>query len=368
MFTENESHQLEPYGWSPTLQAAFQLHAAAHPGQGLIPGRVVAQHRGLLQLMTPLGELPAGLAGRLVHDALPGDLPVAGDWVAASPHSGEAGATIHHVLPRASAFVRRASGPGGGAQVVAANIDVVLITASLNADLSLRRIERYLATALESRARPVVVLTKADACDRVDALTAEVAAVAAGAPVHAVSAVTGAGLDALAGLLGVGQTAVLLGSSGVGKSTLVNALAGEARMATQGIIAVGARGRHTTTHRELVLLPSGGLVLDTPGMRELGLWDADAGLAATFADIEALAERCRFHDCAHETEPGCAIRAALEADELDPDRWRGFQKLRRELAHLDRREDPIARIQARRVWIQRTKNYRARKRSLDGED
>jgi ribosome biogenesis GTPase len=158
---------------------------------------------------------------------------------------------------------------------------------------------------------------------------------------------------------------VLLGSSGVGKSTLLNALAGQDLMATQAIIEEGARGRHTTTHRELVLLPSGGLVLDTPGMRELGLWDADAGLSATFADIEALAAKCRFHDCAHETEPGCAVRAALENGELDPDRWRGFQKLRRELAHLDRREDPLARIEARRVWIRRTKDYRARKKGRD---
>jgi len=359
---------LAPYGWNPTFQAQFQSLADDHPGQGLIPGRVVVQQRGVLRLITPLGELSAGLAGRLVHEAAPGALPTAGDWVAAAPHPGDAGATIHHVLPRASAFVRRASGPGGGLQVVAANVDLVLITASLNADLSPRRIERYLATAWESGAKPVVVLTKADASDDVAALKAEIEAVAGEAPVHAVSALTGEGLDALASLLVAGQTAVLLGSSGVGKSTLVNALAGQDLMATQGIIAEGARGRHTTTHRELVLLPSGGLLLDTPGMRELGLWDADAGLAATFADIEAMTADCRFHDCAHETEPGCAIRAALDRGELDPDRWRGFQKLQRELAHLDRREDPLALAAARQVWIRRTKDYRAKKRSRFDED
>ena len=357
--------RLTPYGWSETLQAQFQTLTDHHSGHDLIPGRVVVQQRGLVRLITPLGEVSAGLSGRLVHEAAAGDLPTAGDWVAAAPHPGEAGATIHHVLPRSSAFVRRASGPGGGLQVVAANVDIALVTASLNADLSLRRIERYLATAWESGAAPVVVLTKADACDDVEALTARVEAVAIGVSVHAVSAVTGQGLEALAGCLGVGQTAVLLGSSGVGKSTLVNALAGQALMATQAIIAEGARGRHTTTHRELVLLPSGGLVLDTPGMREMGLWDADAGLSTTFADIEALAGDCRFHDCAHETEPGCAIRAALERDELDPGRWRSFQKLQRELAHLDRREDPLARIEARKVWIRRTKDYRAGKRRRD---
>ena len=358
---------LTPYGWSETLQAQFQTYLDTHRDPDLIPGRVIVQQRGALVLITPLGELTAGLAGRLVHDALPGDLPVAGDWVAARPHPGEATATVQHVLPRASAFVRKASGPGGGLQVAAANVDLVLITASLNADLSLRRIERYLATAWESGASPVVVLTKADLCEDAADLIAEVEAVAIGAPVHAVSAVTGQGLTALATLLDAGKTAVLLGSSGVGKSTLLNALAGQALMATQGIIEDGARGRHTTTHRELVLLPSGGLVLDTPGMRELGLWDSDAGLSATFADIEALAGHCRFHDCAHETEPGCAVHAALAHGELDPDRWKSFQKLQRELAHLDRREDPLARIEARRVWIQRTRNNRARKKGR-GED
>jgi len=356
---------LTPFGWSQALQAQFQLHVDQHPDQGLIPGRVIIQQRGLVRLVTPLGEFSAGVAGRLVHEAAPGDLPVAGDWVAATTHQDGSGATIHHVLPRASAFLRLASGPGGGLQVVAANVDLAFITASLNADLSLRRIERYLAMAWESGAAPVVVLTKADLCDDVEALKVQVEAVSGGAPVHAVSALTGEGLDGLAGLLGAGQTAVLLGSSGAGKSTLVNALAGQQLMATQAIIEQGARGRHTTTHRELILLPSGGLMLDTPGMRELGLWESDAGLSATFADIETLATRCRFHDCAHGTEPGCAVRAALESGALDHGRWRSFQKLQRELAHLDRREDPIARIEARRVWIRRTKDYRARKKGRD---
>jgi ribosome biogenesis GTPase len=354
---------LTPYGWSPALQAKFQTHA----DQDLIPGRVVVQQRGLVRLITSSGEFSAGFAGRLTHEAAPGDLPVAGDWVAAALHQDGSGATIHHVLPRSSAFVRRASGPGGGLQVVAANVDLAFVTVSLNADLSLRRIERYLASAWESRAAPIVVLTKADLCANVEVLKAEVEAIAVGAPVFAVSALTGEGLNGLFDLLGYGRTAVLLGSSGAGKSTLVNALAGAQLMATQAIIEEGARGRHTTSHRELVLLPRGGMLLDTPGMRELGLWEADTGLSATFADIEALTARCRFHDCAHETEPGCAIRAALEGGVLDPGRWRGFQKLQRELAHLDRREDPIARIEARRVWIQRTKAYRARKRSQDEE-
>ena len=285
---------LTPYGWSDVLQAQFQALTDHHRDYRLIPGRVVVQQRGLVRLITPLGELSAGLSGRLVHEAAPGELPTAGDWVAAAPHPGEAGATIHHVLPRASAFVRRASGPGGGLQVLAANVDIALITVSLNADLSPRRIERYLATAWESGAAPIVVLTKADACDDVEALTVRVEAIAIDAPVHAVSAVTGQGLGALAACLVAGKTAVLLGSSGVGKSTLLNALAGQDLMATQAIIEEGARGRHTTTHRELVLLPSGGLALDTPGMRELGLWDADAGTAQQdggLADAQAAGQR-----------------------------------------------------------------------------
>jgi ribosome biogenesis GTPase len=355
---------LQAYGWSETLQAQFEPRAA----QGLIPGRVIVQQRGPCRLITPVGELEAVLSGRFLHDAQPGDHPVAGDWVACAARADEGTATIQAVLPRSSAFVRKASGPGGGLQVTAANVDVALLAASLNADLSLRRIERYLATAWESGAAPVVILTKADACDDVPALKAQVEAIAMGVPVHAVSALTGEGMAALAGCLAPGKTAVLLGSSGVGKSTLVNALAGQQVMATQGIVEAGARGRHTTTHRELVLLPSGGLVLDTPGMRELGLWEVDAGLLAAFADVEALARSCRFHDCAHRTEPGCAIRAALESGDLDADRWASYGKLQRELAHLDRREDPVARTRHRRVWANINKAQRANRRRLEEEE
>jgi ribosome biogenesis GTPase len=307
------------------------------------------------------------LSGRFLHGALEGDHPVTGDWVAAQIRSDEGAATIHHVLPRASAFVRRASGPGGGAQVVAANVDLALLTASLNADFNLRRLERYLATTWESGAQPVVVLTKLDACERPSDLVAEVEGVAFGAPVHAVSALTGEGIAALAERLTPGSTAVLLGSSGVGKSTLVNALAGAELMAVGAIREDDARGRHTTTHRELIRLPSGALVLDTPGMRELGLWRAEEGLASTFADVEALAGGCRFRDCSHQDEPGCAVRAALEAGDLAEARWKSYGKLQRELAHLDRRDDPAARAEMRKVWIQRHKDVRRRYKHRDRE-
>ena len=350
---------LTTYGWSDRLQQQFHDFAA----RGLAPARVIIQQRGLYVLATSNGEASAQLSGRFTHEAAGGDYPVAGDWVAVALRPHEASATIHHLLPRRSAFVRKAVGGGGPAmQVVAANVDVAFVVASLNADLNARRIERYLATAWESGANPVVVLTKADLCDDSAMRKAEIEAIALGVPVLVVSVVTGAGLDDLREGFAVGQTAVLVGSSGVGKSSLVNALAGAQLMATQAIREDDARGRHTTTHRQLVLLPNGRLVLDTPGMRELGLWDADAGVAATFADIEALTAQCRFSDCAHTTEPGCAVQAAISDGTLDVSRWRSYTKLQRELAHLARKDDPRERAEQRKVWVQRAKNYRAQKR------
>ena len=344
------------YGWSDALQQQFQTYAA----RGLVPARVIVQQRGLYVLAAPTGEVNALLSGRFAHAAEAGAYPVAGDWVAAAVRTAEASATIHHLLPRRSAFVRKAI--GGGAQVVAANVDVAFLVASLNADLNPRRIERYLATAWESGASPVVVLTKADLCDDPEAHKASVEAVALGVPVHVVSAVTGQGLADLSASFAPGQTAALLGSSGVGKSSLVNALAGATLMATQAIREQDARGRHTTTHRELVLLPGGRLLLDTPGMRELGLWDAQAGVATTFADIEALFMECRFRDCAHGAEPGCAVRAALMDGALDAGRWRSYAKLQREAARLARRDNPHQRSELRKIWVQRAKHHRVQKK------
>ncbi len=350
---------LDSYGWSEALQRQFEPYAT----RGLVPARVIVQQRGLYGLATPSGEVTAHLAGRFTHRAEEGSYPVAGDWVAAALRADEGTTAIRHLLPRRGAFVRKAVGDGGpAAQVVAANVDVALLVASLNADLNARRIERYLAMAWESGARPVVVLTKSDLCQVRAARKAEIEAVTLGVAAHVVSVVTGEGLEALAGSFAPGETAALLGSSGAGKSSLVNALAGAPLMAIQAIRESDGRGRHTTTHRQLVLLPDGRLVLDTPGMRELGLWEADAGVAATFAEIEALVARCRFGDCAHGTEPGCAIRAALDDGTLDPDRWRSYGKLRRELAHLDRKDNPRGRAELRKVWIKRAKDYRAQKR------
>jgi len=358
---------LDSYGWTDALQQQFHDYAARHAQPGLAPARVIVQQRGLYVLATPAGEASAQLSGRFAHEAAAGDYPVAGDWVAAAVRPAEASATIHHLLPRRTVFARKAVGRGGG-QVVAANVDVALLVASLNRDLNARRIERYLAMAWESGATPVIVLTKADLCADREVAKSGIEAVAFGVPVHAVSALTGEGLDGLRACLALGQTAALLGSSGAGKSSLVNALAGRPVMATQAIREDDARGRHTTTHRELILLPGGRLVLDTPGMRELGVWEADAGLAATFADVEALVALCRFGDCAHATEPGCAVQSALADGSLDAGRWRNYVKLQRELAHMERKDDPRSRAEQRKLWSQRAKANRARTRQRTEED
>lgn len=356
---------LTSYGWSERLQREFETLAA----EGLVPGRIIVQHRGGFRLITDAGEAEARAAGRLMQ-APPEERPVAGDWVAVERREGQDLGLIQRLLPRSSVFVRRAAGRGGVAQAVAANADVAFLVTSLNSDLNLRRLERYLATTYESGARPVVVLTKADLAEDVAGQVAEVEAVALDAPVIAVSAKRGEGLDAVAAHLEPGRTAVLLGMSGAGKSTLLNALAGAERMATAEIREDDARGRHTTTHRELVLLPSGGLILDTPGMRELGLWEVDAGLSAAFTDVEAIAAQCRFSDCSHRTEPGCAVRAALADGTLDEARWRSYEKLQAELAFEHRREDPRAAAENKKLWASRHKAARAwikKKRSFGDE-
>jgi ribosome biogenesis GTPase len=253
------------------------------------------------------------------------------------------------VLPRKSAFIRKSPFNETKPQVLAANVDVVFIVAGLDNDFNLRRIERYLTLGWESGAQPVVLLTKADLCDDVDARVAEVEAIAFGVPVHAVSAPRGDGVDTVRSYVPPGRTAGLLGSSGVGKSTLVNALVGHELLPTQPVRESDSEGRHTTTHRELVLLPEGGLVLDTPGMRELQLWDADEGIAATFDDVEALIAQCRFTDCSHGEEPGCAVREAIKEGTLDKERFESWEKLQRELDHLVTKQDGRARAEARKA-------------------
>ena len=351
--------ELESLGWSERLSSLYEPFA----GEDVVAGRVSIQHRGAYDVLTELGELRCEVPRRLVHEATTtADLPVVGDWVVVAPRAADGSGTITAVLPRLTKFSRKTAWQAAEEQVLAANIDVALLLASMNEDLNLRRLERYLILAWESGARPVVVLTKADLHPAPDAAVAQVETIAGGVSVHAISSLTGQGLDDLRALLAPGLTAVLLGSSGVGKSTLVNTLAGEALLATQEIRDDG-KGRHTTTHRELVQLPTGALVIDTPGIRELQLWVADDGIDEAFEDVTELFAHCRFSDCAHDTEPGCAVRAALEDGTLPSARWDSYLKLQAELAHLDRKLDKRAAAEARKRWKALSQEARANTRS-----
>ena len=337
---------LTALGWDETRAEQFEPHARA----GLLPGRVAVQHRGAYDVLTELGELRCDVAGRLYDEsASPADLPAVGDWVAVAARPGEHSGTVQAVLPRRTKFSRKTAWQAAEEQVLASNVDVVLIVTSLNEDLNLRRLERYLTLAWESGARPVFVLTKSDLAEDVEEAAREVESIAFGVPVVPLSSVTGAGLDALSAHLGPGVTAALLGSSGVGKSTLVNTLAGEELLATREIRDDG-RGRHTTTRRELIQLPDGSLVIDTPGMREIQLWVADEGLEEAFEDVTELFAHCRFSDCSHDSEPGCAVKEALAEGTLSAERWESYLKLQREIAHLERRLDKRAASEERKRW------------------
>lgn len=353
---------IEQYGWSDPQKADFAPHARA----GFAPGRVVLQQRDGYVVATANGELRAKASGRLLHEAGEIGHPAVGDWVAISPNLQDGDATIHAILPRRTAFVRRAADSARKLQIIAANIDVAFVVTSMNADLNLRRLQRYLAAAWQSGARPVVVLTKSDLCDDPQGVADQVLALNPGCPVLTISVRQGLGLDALLAQVKPGETCVLIGSSGVGKSTLVNAFLDQDRMATQTIREADDQGRHTTSHRELILLPGGGLIMDTPGIREVGLIDAEEGVSAVFDDLERLPQDCRFNDCGHANEPGCAVRAAIDSGALDPARWAHFQKLKQELAAAGEKAERAAREVERRRQAALQKRYRATKRDARG--
>jgi ribosome biogenesis GTPase / thiamine phosphate phosphatase len=336
---------LAELGWS----VANAIDHAPHAVVGREPARVMAEDRGSYVVLTAGGERRAAITGRFRHEAGRDAslFPAVGDWVAID--GGPDDAAIHAVLPRRTAIVRQAPGKRTEAQVVGANVDVVFIVVSVNLDLNLRRLERYLAVAWESGAEPVVILSKADLIEDPSAVLADVEKIAVGATILTVSSIDGRGLEEVRARIGSGRTVAFIGSSGVGKSTLLNRLAGEDRAAVKEIREDDARGRHTTTRRQLHVLADGGLILDTPGMRELALWDPD-GVDQSFQDVDELVTTCRFGNCQHNGEPGCAIAGALASGALDAGRYAAWQKLEREARAQLRRVDALARAEERRKW------------------
>lgn len=336
---------LATLGFTDHFKTAF----AAYQTSGYQVGWVALEQKQMYRLYTEQGEVWAEVAGKLRHAAdSRGDYPAVGDFVAISLREKEQRATIHAILPRFSCFSRKLAGMVTDVQIVAANVNTVFLVSALNHDFNLRRIERYLAAAWESGASPVVVLNKADLCASVEEQAAAVQRIALGAPVHAVSTLTRMGMDELLVYLQPGQTIALVGSSGVGKSSIINFFLGAEQMRVTAIREGDGRGRHTTTHRELFFLPQDALMIDTPGMRELQLWDASSGLAGAFTEIETWAVRCFYRDCLHHKEPGCAVLQAIADGELPRERYESYLKLQKELAYLARKEDQRARVKKHR--------------------
>jgi ribosome biogenesis GTPase len=323
-------------GWNASLQADFERLSRAE----LVPARVSSVMKGHFSVWSETGERLAKLSGKLLFQVKSSrDLPAVGDWVAIGTRPGDRRAIVHHVLPRRTVLLRKIAGRAAEEQVIAANVDTVFVVSGMNHEFNPRRLERYVALVWDSGAQPVILLNKADLSNNVRACLAEAELSAPGVAVHAISAAEGAGFRELEGYFGPGRTCAFIGSSGVGKSTIINRLLGENVQATLPVRECDDRGRHSTTSRQMFVLSSGGLVIDTPGMRELQLWAAEGGLIAAFDDIDQFATQCRYRDCMHQSEPGCSVRDAVEEGTLDGARLANFLKLRAEQAYLDRKLD-----------------------------
>jgi ribosome biogenesis GTPase len=353
---------LHTLGWGDF----FAQHFAQCEGDDLSPARVAREHRESYIILTESGELGAEVSGKLRHEARSrADFPAVGDWAEVSVRQDEKRATIHAVLPRKSSFSRKAVLAGGkknsggktDEQVLAANIDTVFLVSGLDQDFNVRRIERYLTVAWDSGAAPVIILNKLDLCDDLVSYLQEVEAVAFDIPIHPICARDNEGVEELLQYLSPGKTVVFLGSSGVGKTTLINTLCGEERGKVQDVREDDSRGRHTTATRELMLLPSGAMVIDTPGMRGLQVWGDEDSLEQSFRDIAELAEQCRFGDCRHEAEPGCAVRQALADGTLDHKRFQNYLRLQKELAHLALRREKGGMRRAEREWDKKVRRH-----------
>jgi ribosome biogenesis GTPase len=345
----NQFPELEVLGWNSFFEENFRLLQIPD----CIPARVISEYRHSYRVYSRYGELDAKISGKLRYQANTSDqYPAVGDWVAVKQNTDESRGVIHSILPRKSKFSRQAAGNRTEEQVVAANVDTVFIVNGLDGgrNLNLRRIERYLILAWESGSSPVIILNKVDLCDDVENRIRDTESVAPGVPVHAISATKLFGIETLRTYLGKGSTAALLGPSGVGKSAIINALHGSERQQVGDVRESDKRGRHTTTSRELIILPGAGLIIDTPGMREIQVWSEEGNLNDTFRDIQQIAEQCRFSNCSHSTEPGCAVRAAVQRGELDYARLQNYHKLQRELEHLAARQDNKARLEEKAKW------------------
>ncbi|MGE7843002.1 ribosome small subunit-dependent GTPase A [Lysinibacillus sp. NPDC093712] len=328
-----------------------------------VPARVTLEHKHSYRVLAEEGEWLATVAGHFAYTSVAReDYPAVGDWVLVEKMAGEEKAIIHKLFNRKSVFSRKVAGQEIKEQIVASNVDIVLLVMSLNADFNIRRLERYLVAAWDSGAKPIIVLTKADLCEDISSMVREVELVAFGVDIFVTSARSGEGIAAIQNLFTEGVTGALLGSSGAGKSTLMNALSGEELMKVSGIREDDAKGRHTTTHRELIVLPSGGCLIDTPGMRELQLWDQSESLSSSFRDIEEFAAACRYRDCTHHMEPHCAVQQAINDGALEQSRLQSYFKLQKELAFIERKTNMQAKLNEQRKWKQIAKGMKKGKK------